>query len=122
MAALLRGMGVLCPRSTAPSVLRGFSSSGVALAKVLHVGNLPPQATERKLQAFLTRKAGPCTVRFVIDRETLKPRGFAYVHFADDRVAQTVFNRLHNTDFMGKLLFVAWPDNPVAGLKAAGFS
>jgi cold-inducible RNA-binding protein len=72
----------------------------------LFVGNLSYDATEAELrQHFGT--IGPVTYCYLpTDRETGRPRGFAFVEFGDDAHAQEAIQRLNNQPFRGRPLAV----------------
>ena len=72
----------------------------------LFVGNLSYEATEAELrQHFGT--IGPVSYCYLpTDRETGRPRGFAFVEFADDALAQEAITRLNNQLFRGRPLAV----------------
>src|SRR4249920_2401314 len=72
----------------------------------LFVGNLSYDATEAELrQHFGT--IGPVSYCYLpTDRETGRPRGFAFIEFADDALAQEAISRLNNQSFRGRPLAV----------------
>jgi RNA recognition motif-containing protein len=72
----------------------------------LFVGNLSYEATEAELrQHFGT--IGPVSYCYLpTDRETGRPRGFAFVEFADDALAHEAISRLNNQPFRGRPLAV----------------
>jgi RNA recognition motif-containing protein len=72
----------------------------------LFVGNLSYEATEAELrQHFGT--IGPVAYCYLpTDRETGRPRGFAFVEFSDDGHAQEAISRLNNQLFRGRPLAV----------------
>jgi cold-inducible RNA-binding protein len=72
----------------------------------LFVGNLAYDATEAELrQHFGT--VGPVSYCYLpTDRETGRPRGFAFVEFSDDALAVEAINRLNNQPFRGRPLAV----------------
>ena len=72
----------------------------------LFVGNLSYEATEAELrQHFGT--IGPVSYCYLpTDRETGRPRGFAFVEYADDALANAAIQRLNNQPFRGRPLAV----------------
>ena len=80
----------------------------------LFVGNLSYDASEAELrQHFGT--IGPVSYCYLpTDRETGRPRGFAFVEFTDDALAQEAISRLNNQPFRGRPLAVkeAQPRQP----------
>src|SRR5690606_20453960 len=80
----------------------------------LFVGNLSYDATEAELREHFG-SVGPVTYCYLpVDRETGRPRGFAFVEFGDDAHAQEAINRLNNQLFRGRPLAVqeAQPREP----------
>jgi cold-inducible RNA-binding protein len=73
----------------------------------LFVGNLPYDANEAELrQHFGT--VGPLSHVFIpVDRETGRPRGFAFVEFAERAQAEDAVARLNNQSFKGRPLSVS---------------
>jgi len=72
----------------------------------LFVGNLSYDATEAELREHFGT-IGPVTYCYLpTDRETGRPRGFAFVEFGDDNHAQDAIARLNNQMFRGRPLAV----------------
>jgi cold-inducible RNA-binding protein len=73
----------------------------------LFVGNLPYDATEAELRAHFGT-VGPLSHVFLpTDRETGRPRGFAFVEFADPSMATAAVAQLNNQPFRGRTLSVS---------------
>jgi RNA recognition motif-containing protein len=73
----------------------------------LFVGNLPYNATEADLREHF-RPCGPLTYVYLpTDRETGKPRGFAFVELADRAQAEEAIRRFNNQPFMGRAIAVS---------------
>jgi len=72
----------------------------------IFVGNLNFQATEQELQDFLSSYGAIQEVFMPKDRETGRPRGFAFVTFDDDSAAQTALEDLNGKEFSGRPLTV----------------
>ncbi len=72
----------------------------------IFVGNLNFQATEQELQDFLSSYGAVQEVFMPKDRETGKPRGFAFVTFEDDAAAQEALRDLNGKEFAGRPLTV----------------
>ena len=89
------------------------------MAVRLFVGNLPYSATEADLRAHFTQVAEPSHVAMPVDRETGRPRGFAFVEFAEREKAEEVINRFNAQPFLGRSLAVsearAREDRPAGG-------
>src|SRR6267143_6326025 len=76
------------------------------MAVRLFVGNLPYSATEAALREHFS-SIGPLSYIYLpMDRETGKPRGFAFVEFSDRAHAEDAIRRFNNQPFMGRPLAV----------------
>ena len=73
----------------------------------LFIGNLPYSASEAELRAHFATIAEPSHVVMPVDRETGRPRGFAFVEFADRGVAEQVIQRFNMQPFQGRNLAVS---------------
>jgi len=95
------------------------------LAVRLFIGNLPYSASEADLRAHFAAVAEPSHVVMPVDRETGRPRGFAFVEFADRAVAEDVIKKFDAQPFQGRNLAVsearAREDRP-PGPRPGGFS
>jgi cold-inducible RNA-binding protein len=96
------------------------------LAVRLFIGNLPYGATEADLRAHFATIAEPSHVVMPVDRETGRPRGFAFVEFAERAVAEEVIRKFDAQPFQGRSLAVsearAREDRPPGGPRPGGFS
>ena len=70
----------------------------------LFLGNLPYSATEADLRAHVAAIAPPLSVVLPMDRETGRPRGFAFVDYPDLAVATEVIKRPNGQPFMGRTI------------------
>ena len=73
----------------------------------LFIGNLPYSASEADLRAHFAAVAEPSHVVMPVDRETGRPRGFAFVEFADRDVAEQVIQKFNAQPFQGRNLAVS---------------
>ena len=73
----------------------------------LFIGNLPYSATEADLRAHFAPIAEPSHVVMPVDRETGRPRGFAFVEFVDRGVAEEVIRKFDAQPFQGRNLAVS---------------
>ncbi|MCX6552989.1 MAG: RNA-binding protein [Acidobacteria bacterium] len=73
----------------------------------LFLGNLPYSATEADVRAHVAAVAPPVSVVLPMDRETGRPRGFAFVDYADLTTAAEVIRRLNGQPFLGRTLSVS---------------
>lgn len=94
----------------------------------LFIGNLPYGASEADLRAHFAAVAEPSHVVMPVDRETGRPRGFAFVEFADRDVADQVIQKFNAQPFQGRNLAVSEararedrPPGPRPGGPAGGF-
>ena len=76
------------------------------MSKKIFVGNLNFQATEQELQDFLASYGAIQEVFMPKDRETGRPRGFAFVTFDDDAAADKALLDLNGKEFAGRPLTV----------------
>jgi len=77
------------------------------LAVRLFIGNLPYGASEADLRAHFATVAEPSHVVMPVDRETGRPRGFAFVEFQDRGQAEEVIKRFDAQPFQGRNLAVS---------------
>jgi RNA recognition motif-containing protein len=73
----------------------------------LFVGNLPYSATEADLRAYFSAIAPPTHIAVPVDRETGRPRGFAFVELADATQAEEAIRRFNGQPFQGRPLSVS---------------
>jgi cold-inducible RNA-binding protein len=73
----------------------------------LFIGNLPYSASEADLRAHFAPIGEPTHVVMPTDRETGRPRGFAFVEFADRAVAEEVIRKFDAQPFQGRNLAVS---------------
>ena len=94
------------------------------MAVRLFIGNLPYGATEADLKAHFAAIAEPSHVVMPVDRETGRPRGFAFVEFIDRDKAEEVIRKFDAQPFQGRNLAVsearAREDRP-PGPRPGGF-
>jgi RNA recognition motif-containing protein len=72
----------------------------------LFVGNLPYSATETALREHFSAIGPLSYVYLPVDRESGKPRGFAFVEFSERSHAEEAIRRLNNQPFMGRPLAI----------------
>jgi cold-inducible RNA-binding protein len=77
------------------------------LAVRLFIGNLPYGASEGDLRAHFSAVAEPSHIVMPVDRETGRPRGFAFVEFAEREKAEEVIKRFDAQPFQGRNLAVS---------------
>lgn len=85
-----------------------------AMARKLFVGNLNWAAKENQIRELFEKYGKVLSVRLPIDRDTDRPRGFAFVEMETDAQAGKAIEALHGTVFMTRdlLVDIAKPSNP----------
>jgi RNA recognition motif-containing protein len=68
----------------------------------IFVGNLSPEATEQDVRTVFEKHGTVERFRIMTDRETGRPRGFAFVEMADDSDAEKAITALHGTELNGR--------------------
>jgi RNA recognition motif-containing protein len=78
------------------------------MGKRLFVGNLPYQVEEAQLRVLFEQDGRQVEeIKIVTDRETGRPRGFAFVEMATDTQAEAAVASLNGTSFGGRDLTVS---------------
>jgi RNA recognition motif-containing protein len=73
----------------------------------LFVGNLDYSVNEAELRQHFGEVGAPAQVALPVDRETGRPRGFAFVEFADRAVAEEVIRRFNGQALKGRPLAIS---------------
>src|SRR5215467_12542 len=68
---------------------------------------MPYGATEADLRAHFSGVGPPSQIVIPVDRETGRPRGFAFVEFLDRGIAEQAIERFNQQPFMGRTLSVS---------------
>ena len=76
------------------------------MGKKLYVGNLPFSVTETELRELFGRHGSVDSVNVITDRETGRPRGFAFVEMTEPSAATDAIRALDGTQFGGRALKV----------------
>jgi RNA recognition motif-containing protein len=76
------------------------------VGKRLYVGNIPFAATEDELRELFAKHGAVTGVDVISDRETGRPRGFAFVEMEDPAAADAAITALDGSDFGGRNLRV----------------
>jgi len=94
------------------------------LAVRLFVGNLSYATTEADLRTYFGTVAPPSQVVLPVDRETGRPRGFAFVEYAERPHAEEAIQKFNGQPFNGRPLAVsearAREDRGPAGFRPSG--
>ncbi len=72
----------------------------------LFVGNLAFTTTQAELEAAFGAFGEVASAKIMMDRETGKPRGFAFVEMPDDGQAQAAIEGMNGKDLKGRALNV----------------
>ena len=72
----------------------------------IYVGNLSHQADEDSLRELFGAHGEVRSARVVTDRETGRPRGFAFVEMSSDADAQKAIDALNGKSHLGRQLTV----------------
>jgi len=72
----------------------------------IYVGNLAHSATEEDLRQAFSQFGAVATVNLVKDRETGRPRGFAFVEMPDGAAAATAIKELNLREISGRSVTV----------------
>src|ERR687886_1757179 len=78
-----------------------------AVSVRLFIGNLPYAASEAELRDHLSSVGEPSQIVLPVDRETGRPRGFAFVDYADRAVAEAAISKFDQQPFKGRPLAVS---------------
>ena len=109
------------PRELARSKLRVANREAeqqdTALSKKLYVGNLSFSSTEEDLKQLFGRHGSVESVNVIMDRETGRPRGFAFVEMAEGSAAQDAIRALDGTDFGGRTIKVNEAQDKASGRR-----
>ncbi|MDX1649321.1 MAG: RNA-binding protein [Myxococcota bacterium] len=76
------------------------------MSSKLYVGNLSFSSTEEDLKDLFGRHGSVESVAVITDRETGRPRGFAFVEMQEANAAQDAIRALDGTDFGGRTIRV----------------
>jgi RNA recognition motif-containing protein len=76
------------------------------VAKKLYVGNLSYGTTDSDLRAMFEEFGAVDSAQVIMDRETGRSKGFAFVEMANDQAAQAAINALNEKDVDGRALTV----------------
>jgi RNA recognition motif-containing protein len=77
------------------------------MAMRLFVGNLPSDVNEAELRVHFAAVGPLSFLSLPIDRETGRPRGFAFIEFSERADAEEAMRRLNNQEFKGRPLAVS---------------
>jgi RNA recognition motif-containing protein len=78
----------------------------LVMGKKLYVGNLPFSTTEDELRDLFERHGTVDSVKVITDRETGRPRGFAFVEMSEPSAVTDAIRALDGTQLGGRALKV----------------
>ena len=90
------------------------------LSKKLYVGNIPFSTTEDELRAVFERHGSVASVNVITDRETGRPRGFAFVEMDEANAAEEAMRALDGSDLGGRSLRVNEAQERRGGRRGGG--
>ena len=76
------------------------------MSKKLYVGNIPFSTTEDELRAAFEAHGSVASVNVITDRETGRPRGFAFVEMDEASAADDAIRALDGSELGGRSIKV----------------
>ncbi|MEZ0392998.1 MAG: RNA recognition motif domain-containing protein [Pseudobdellovibrionaceae bacterium] len=77
------------------------------MSKKLYVGNLPYSATDQALITAFSECGAVESAKVVIDRDSGRSKGFAFVEMGSEADAAKVIEKYHEADWDGRAMNVA---------------
>ncbi|MCC2678908.1 MAG: RNA-binding protein [Pseudobdellovibrio sp.] len=77
------------------------------MGKKIYVGNLAFTTSEENLESMFSVHGKVESAKLVIDRESGRSKGFAFVEMSSDAEAQTVIEKLNGTEQFGRNLKIS---------------
>ncbi|MDH3890176.1 MAG: RNA-binding protein [candidate division Zixibacteria bacterium] len=81
----------------------------------IYIGNLPFETTEDDLRQAFEAHGEVSSVQIIMDRNTGRSRGFAFVEMPDDSGGQAAIEQLNGVDFGGRQLKVTQANRASGG-------
>ncbi len=72
----------------------------------LFVGGIPYRTTDEELRQLFSQAGEVVSVFIPMDRETQRPRGFAFVEMVDDAAAEKAISMLDGSELEGRKIAV----------------
>ena len=72
----------------------------------IYVGNLSYKVRENDLREVIEEYGQVDSCKLIIDRDTRRSKGFAFVEMADDAAAKKVISELNGAEFDGRAMVV----------------
>lgn len=76
------------------------------MSSSIHVGNLSFNVTEDQLREAFGQYGSVTSVNIIMDRDTGRPRGFAFVEMADGKEAATAIKEMNLREIAGRSITV----------------
>jgi RNA recognition motif-containing protein len=77
------------------------------MSKKLYIGNLPYSITETALREMFTPVGVVDSVSIITDRDTGRPKGFAFVEMTDDDAAKQAISQINGKTLDNRSITVA---------------
>jgi cold-inducible RNA-binding protein len=77
------------------------------MAKKLYVGNLSYEVTETQLRELFSQVGETTEVNVIMDRDTGRSKGFAFVQMSEDTAAQDAIRRFNGHSLENRALTVS---------------
>ena len=77
------------------------------MSKKLYIGNLPYSVTDAALRELFAPLGEVSSVAIITDRDTDRPKGFAFVEMADDAAAKQAISQINGKTFDNREITVA---------------
>ena len=77
------------------------------MSKKLYIGNLPYSVSETSLRELFAQVGEVSSVAIITDRDTGRPRGFAFVEMAQDSAARQAINQINGKTIDDRTITVA---------------
>ena len=90
------------------------------MSKKLYIGNLPYSVTETALRELFTPIGVVDSVSIITDRDTGRPKGFAFVEMTDDDAAKQAISQINGKTFENRAITVAEARPPEQRFSAGG--
>jgi cold-inducible RNA-binding protein len=90
------------------------------MGRRLYVGNLSYDTTEMGLRELFGQMGTVADAKVVMDRETGRPRGFAFVEMSSDQEAQKAIEQLNGRDVDGRAINVNEAQERTGGRTGGG--
>lgn len=83
-----------------------YKGSNHSMPTKLFVGGIPYRTSDQELQQLFSQAGEVVSVFIPMDRETQRPRGFAFVEMADDAGADKAISMFDGSDMGGRRIAV----------------